>query len=582
MQHYDARRTNCCPTSVRKANTLKAKTAFICVVVLMIVAGCGTAARQPAKPPTSAEAVPGIDGLWEGSHFCRDGIGESSLTIETNSDGNYLATLSDGRNTTRFITERLSHRTDGGLRFSPEPGAKRLHGRKISTLYGEDVGRVGGEAFYLNIGMGGLGADCRGMLLTKFTAVPGLGGPYSNAEGLHDACDVIENDWLYDLEEQEKIARALKVDLPELLSGYNPSRARRASVYSVKRFQDTFGILPSDLTAEQQDVLVAQLKMCALLTNGAQREKFQSVFFPNNELAGLITGTIGTYWKPQQIVPLDFNLQDLDAYERDNQSALAKASSQVNELIGLSDNTEIRNSANREELSVLNVSPSELRVALTPLVQRLNTLSNEQYALQLDSIGDLQVPYDMLPAFSHDLFAKVERREAHTLDAASMQYLAGMTLYLARDCGIPTNGAQRAEALDFAATGALRAGLGASYSAPNMGQNLTEMAAGQLTFESGFDTAQLLGCGDRFSSQLASLVGSGIVTNRSVGDEKSLFVRTCAVEFDLARCDCLQSRLQTVYPDIGRQEYSRRYISGTIDSSPLVGMGILACGINNY
>lgn len=578
------------------------KIIVLVIITIFTLQGCSTQRNgwnknkrfnhvsAPAEVPketfgidNTVEAVPGIHGLWEGAYFCNNDIGEGSVQIDSNSKNNYSATLNIKGKTTRYTTKIAGHRPDGRLIFRAD-STKKYRSKKsknLMSLYGENVDRINGEARYLNIAMGGLGSYCRGMLLTKFVPIEGFSGEYSKATGFHSACDIIEKNWFYDLEKQEGVAKSLKVELPEMLSSYNPSFARESAIYDVQRFENTFGVLPESLTASQTRSLKTQLKMCALLTDKRQRQEYQSIFFPNKQLTRVIKVSIGTYWRPQVEVPIAVNLAGISEREQVAKASLEKAKRHVSSLIKLSSLDAVKGKVNSRELAPSNVTPTELQLALKPLISHVKTLADHEYTLRLDKIGALKVPYDLLPSYSHGLFKSIENRKAGALNASSMQYLSGMALHLARDCKLPINSSERSEALDFAITGSQRAGYGASYD-QNLSKQAADLSKSQLSFKSGFETAKRIGCSDPFSSQLASLIGAGIATNRSDGGQYSTFVRTCAVKFDLKRCGCLQSRLQSVYPDIGRRQYSGSHIKGAIRRSPLIGFGIAACGITNY
>jgi hypothetical protein len=536
--------------------------------------------RQKSAPLAATQAIPGLDGRFEGAYFCKSAIGRAVVVMKTVGD-DYNVTQTIDSVTKSLKTKIRSARDDGFLSFELQE-RRWLDEKAISQIRGADVLRVDDEVVYLSAGM--LSTDCRGMLLYRFKHINGLKGKYMAAPGLHSACDTMEQHWLPNITSERTAAGAIKTALPRLFASYNTNTASNAGILSGERFKSTFGVHPDDLSAEQQMELRTQLRMCALLTDELQRNVFQTAFFVPGSLARSIrVSSISASWNPELDVPLLTPLSQLAKRSRASEKALSMIKKLVAELLLMSDPELIRETIKKRNIVNHDVLPSELKAALDPLIDHLNTLERQHLILLRAQIGDLDVPYEVIPTAAHSLFRQLENQNEVSLDGASMQYLGGMASYLAKACELPEDKQQRERSLDFATTTALRAGLGINLDEPKLKTAVTDLLSSGLSFESGYETASSLGCAERFNQQIAQLIGSGIATNRNGPSGLSLFVRSCAVEFDIERCDCIQSQLQAAYPNIATQQYQRRFIASAIKQRPLIAANmVFRCKVSDY
>ena len=209
---------------------------------------------------------------------------------------------------------------------------------------------------------------------------------------------------------------------------------------------------------------------------------------------------------------------------------------------------------------------------------RKNAAKRDQYALMLEGVS---IPYSSILAPYGDQLRRLANGDPVNIDGSSLLFFGGLSGHYLENCPNSVSGETRSRVESFATTGVLRAGIGSNYSNPDIGKMMADAASGQSIFLGGQSAARLIGCDG--AGPLLTYVDDLIQSNSQSQDgEVSLFVRSCAAEFDERRCNCLADVGRAAFPNIHKRRYSRSIIPSIISANPLVGLQIgMTCGIVN-
>lgn len=438
-----------------------------------------------------------------------------------------------------------------------------------------------------------VGGGCSRAVAARFDPLAGIGGKYSQADSFDSFCKSVVGSWLYTPEERENTSKRLKEDLYPLLNRYNSSLAARNALFSPSVLEEAFGEQISRMGGGKRQSLARQIATCAVLSERVYgHSSVRSLFDPRsintsrqklfggNETEAIspapvsgyrelldgkapgaaATGLADAFRDWRRIAEGEGGLARLEQLIRDQAPGLDRY-----------DTLDVE-----QTLRPMAATLQHLRIADRA---RKNAAKRDLYATMLEGVS---IPYASILSPYGDQLRRLANGDPVNIDGSSLLFFGGLSGHYLENCPGSASGEARLRIASFASTGVLRAGIGSNYSNPDIGQMMADAASSQSVFLGGQSAARLIGCDG--AGPLLTYVDDLIQSNSQSRDgEASLFVRSCAAEFDERRCSCLANVGRAAFPNIHKRRYNRSIIPSIISANPLVGLQIgMTCGIVNY
>ncbi|CDF34471.1 unnamed protein product [Chondrus crispus] len=191
--------------------------------------------------------------------------------------------------------------------------------------------------------------------------------------------------------------------------------------------------------------------------------------------------------------------------------------------------------------------------------------------------------YSKVPGeYQQDLDRVLSSNGSIAVTVENQAFLGGLGSGMLKQCGVPQNGALRAEMQKFVLTIVNGSIMGSNYSDRNLGKVWGSAARQQANLASGIHVGRQIPC-KTAAAVSVRLIKALKASTRGADGGLSPFVHSCSPKFDQRRCQCLADNGRAVMPDIHQQFYRRDLIKSIINRNPLIGLQIaMACQISNY
>lgn len=557
-------------------------------------------ARPPvtSTPPVSTtadEPEMQVVGDWDGVADCQEQRKEFQLSIRrSNGDSSYILDfVVDGRAYGQPAHAAKDHRLDHLFEFPdfrqrvnlPDPMGKVSYFKKSGR--GLNDRRV---YFHLLTSIWG-GRDCVGHLVRR--EAPAIsGGEFGRSAILSERCKAVKQ-WLEVAERERSLGRELKIRYSRGLAKFNPDASRSSLLFSEPAFSLAFGSPAADVPRVKLEATLKQVAVCAVLTEDEQlvgalgrhlfdrksidqiRYRMQpkldiSPWRPEDGLQPVSGFSLATVNNATSIALIESFSADLETWVRSGGWDLDSFLASRGDVTDLSV-THLSIALQRAELMVV---PERRKVQVAKLTE-LRARILKKY----DGVGVAESTRSGLRQHPWIALTKGEDVEMTT---AVIQEFAGFASHHAETCGLPQRLADRIEVAIFVSSVRDKV----AWSKIGLAEGIAGLAGkfGELgAFQAGADVSKKVGCSELSLALLGSIIDVLRFSRSDVQGGDPIFVRSCAVDYDLDRCRCLARVGEGVVSNINGRQFDRSIIASIITSNPFLGVKIgYECRIINY